>query len=97
MPRQDRWMAAAATVLAYALLCLWFLRRRSTRDTAGEGAPPVGEPLLVAYASQTGFAQQLAERSAEALRSAGLPVKLLALDEVDHGLLASTGRALFVA
>ena len=97
MPRQGRWMAAAATMLTYALLCLWFLRPRSARGPAGDGAHPEGEPLLVAYASQTGFAQQLAERTAAALVAAGLPVKLLALGEVDRELLASTGRALFVA
>jgi sulfite reductase (NADPH) flavoprotein alpha-component len=53
--------------------------------------------VLVVYASQTGFAQQLAERSAESLRLSGLPVKLRAIAEVDDVLLASTERALFIA
>jgi sulfite reductase (NADPH) flavoprotein alpha-component len=56
-----------------------------------------GAPLLVAWASQTGFAQVLAERSATMLREAGLPVLALPLDAVDAPLLERTRRALFVA
>jgi sulfite reductase (NADPH) flavoprotein alpha-component len=52
---------------------------------------------LVVYASQTGFAQQLAERSAESLRSSGVAVKLRTIGEVDDAMLANAGRALFVA
>ena len=54
-------------------------------------------PLLVAWASQTGFAQLLAERSARMLVDAGVPVRVLPLDQVDAALLGRSQRALFLA
>jgi sulfite reductase (NADPH) flavoprotein alpha-component len=96
-PRNARWAGAATTVLAYALFCgaiLWRSRPRRERDETPSG--PGACFVLVAYASQTGFARQLAERSAESLRQSGLTVKLRALGQVDGELLATVGRALFV-
>ncbi len=49
------------------------------------------------WSSQTGFARELAERSAEALRGAGVPVRVRGLHEVDATLLADSQRALFIA
>ena len=97
-PAASRWTAAATATLAYLVFCgtvLWRSRSRRERSEAlpGEGT----STLLIAYASQTGFARQLAERSAESLRASGVPVKLRALAEVDGDLLAATERALFVA
>src|SRR5690606_19686037 len=56
-----------------------------------------GPPLLVAWASQTGFAQELAERTAATLAGAGVPVRLRELSQVDAATLAAVPRALFVA
>ena len=97
-PRPLRWWLLLAALLAYAGLCVVFLRRAGGHSTSpapdlSEGRPPV----LVAWASQTGFAQLLAERSAAMLREGGVPVLALPLDEVDAALLARTGRALFIA
>ncbi len=88
-----RWMAVAA-LLGYAVACfaLWW-RTRPPADDAGDADEP---PVLVIWASQTGFAQQLAQRSAQALRDGGCKVRLRALDEVDATLLATTQKALFV-
>lgn len=97
-PRDSRWIGAAISTLAYLLFCgalLWRSRPRKARDEIHAGAKE--SFVLIAYASQTGFARQLAERSAESLRQSGLAVKLRALGEVDAGLLATTDRALFVA
>ena len=97
-PRNARWVGAATTMLAYSLFCgaiLWRSHPRPERNDASAG--PGTSFVLVAYASQTGFAQQLAERSAESLRHSGLVVKLRALGEVDGELLATAERALFVA
>ncbi|UNK56900.1 sulfite reductase flavoprotein subunit alpha [Pseudoxanthomonas daejeonensis] len=97
-PRPLRWWLLLAALVAYAGLCLTFLRRAGGHSAsralaASQGGPPV----LVAWASQTGFAQLLAERSATMLREGGVPVLTLPLDEVDAALLARTGRALFIA
>ena len=53
--------------------------------------------LLLVWSSQTGFARELAERSAEALRGAGMPVRVRGLHDVDAALLADSQRALFIA
>lgn len=92
-PARQSQIAAAATLL-YALACaaLWW-RGRSRDDAASAGVTPV----LLAWSSQTGFARELAERSAEALRGAGLPVRVRGLHEVDAALLAGSQRALFIA
>ncbi|MFT4242032.1 MAG: sulfite reductase subunit alpha, partial [Acidovorax sp.] len=54
-------------------------------------------PLLVAFASQTGQAEELARETARLLHTAGEPVQLCALGAVDAALLARTRRALFIA
>ncbi|KAF1713108.1 sulfite reductase subunit alpha [Pseudoxanthomonas sacheonensis] len=101
MPRADRWIGAAIALSAYLLFCaglLWRSRARKIGDnTSTSSAAEGGSPVLVVYASQTGFAQQLAERSVENLRSSGVSVKLRAIGEVDSAMLANAGRALFVA
>lgn len=97
-PRAGRWIGALIALLAYLSFCGVLLWRTRARAPASEHESTPGQPaVLVAYASQTGFAQQLAERSAESLRLSGLPVKLRTVAEVNDTLLASTERALFIA
>ncbi|KRG39617.1 sulfite reductase subunit alpha [Stenotrophomonas pictorum JCM 9942] len=94
-PLPAQWFTALAAAAIYAIACaaLWW-RVRSRKDVAsGDGEPP----LLVVWASQTGFARQLAERSADSLRAAGHTVRVRALDQVDAALLARIRTALFVA
>jgi sulfite reductase (NADPH) flavoprotein alpha-component len=98
-PRADRWIGATIALFSYFLFCvaiLWRSRTRKTNDDTSSAATR-DSSVLVVHASQTGFAQQLAERSAESLRSSRLAVKLRAIGEVDSAMLATTGRVLFVA
>jgi len=95
-PQPRRWWMAGLALVAYLAGCTLLLRRRrvvEAESIAGNGA----SPLLVTWASQTGFAQVLAERSAAMLRDAGVPVLALPLDAVDAALLGRTRRALFLA
>ncbi|MEO8365532.1 MAG: sulfite reductase flavoprotein subunit alpha [Pseudoxanthomonas sp.] len=97
-PHTNRWVGAAISTLAYFSFCgalLW--RSRPRREHNEIPARPESSFVLVAYASQTGFAEQLARRSAESLRLSGVAVKLRALGEVDGELLAGAERVLFVA
>jgi len=96
--------AALALVLLYAALCaaIWWRehrKRRAARDEAAalSAAREGVAPLLVVFASQTGQAEELARETARLLHTAGEPVQLCALGEVDAALLARTRRALFVA
>ena len=92
-----RWLAIA-TLLAYAGACAYVFRPRPVPHLGGAGVHGDGSPpVLVAWASQTGFARLLAERTAAMLHAAGAPVLVLPLEAVDAALLARTRRALFVA
>lgn len=90
---------AACVALAYIGFCLAIVdahrRRRAARTVQ---APPddATRPTLVAYASQTGFAEQLALQTARALQGAGMPVQLLSFAELDGARLAGCDQALFV-
>jgi sulfite reductase (NADPH) flavoprotein alpha-component len=53
--------------------------------------------VLVAFASQTGQAEQLAWQTAQALHAAGVPVRLRPLGQVTAHDLAAATRALFIA
>lgn len=54
------------------------------------------EPWLIAYASQSGTAQQLAWSTAGAMQAAGLPVTVRALAELDARALRLQRQVLFV-
>ncbi len=101
MPETRRLLAALAVLLLYLAFCAlvaWRVRRRRSADAALAAAPdsPDGPPLLVAYASQTGTAEDLARRTAQALRAGQLPVRIAGLDALDAAALAATRRAVFV-
>lgn len=98
-PETRRLIEAGAVAGAYALFCLGIatreaLRRRGARKAAQALSQGAGEPVLVAYASQTGFAEELANATAKTLAEAGAPVSLRELPTVTAADL--TGRALFV-
>lgn len=92
VPAPSRVLLAVVLLVAWLTLSAgWLRRRRPARSpAAGEGA------LLVAYASQTGFAEQLARRSAESLQAAGVATRLLPLAELDRASLVAAERALFL-
>ena len=94
-PRALHWRWAAGGVLGYALLCgaIWWRGRAREERTAAD-APA---PLLLVWASQTGFARQLCERSAEALAAAGERVHVRGLHQLDAALLQRSTRILFIA
>lgn len=91
-PLPDRWWLAGGALLAYLAGCGWIgWRSRSHRGGTSDGAG-----FLVAWASQTGFARELAERSVEALASVGQPAVALPLEQLDAARLACGQRILFI-
>jgi sulfite reductase (NADPH) flavoprotein alpha-component len=96
-PEIERYLTAAAVLLVYAAFCgliAWRRRRRRAPGLATLAGHQ--EPVLVAYASQTGFAEEIARRSAEALQEGGVPARLAPLETLDADTLAVAGRAVFV-
>ncbi|MCL1498716.1 sulfite reductase subunit alpha [Xanthomonas nasturtii] len=90
-PTEHRWQLAALGMAVYAVLCVIVAWR--TRVIAQPGA---ASGVLVAWASQTGFARELAERSATALQSAGVGAYALPLDAVDAHQLARVPQLLCI-
>ncbi|MGX9962909.1 flavodoxin domain-containing protein [Roseomonas sp. F4] len=92
---EPRYLTALGVVAGYAAFCgtiAWRWRRRARPG----GAADAGADCLVAYASQTGFAEQIAQRTAEALRAQGRPVRLAGLEAVDSPLLTGVRHIFFV-
>ena len=85
--------------LAYALLCCaaWLRQRRRAAAQHGVAlAQAQGPAWLVAYASQTGNAEELALQTATTLRLAGIPVRLCELAQLRRDDLQSVERILFL-
>ena len=79
-----------------------YLGRRRQRRAARAGRLPLdgasgnGQPWLIGFASQNGFAEQLAWRTAGQLQAAGATVQVRSLAQLDEQALRRAGRALFV-
>ncbi|UGQ45046.1 sulfite reductase subunit alpha [Massilia endophytica] len=85
----------AACFAAYGLTCLLpWLRYRRKRAAARADAAPGG--WLLAYASQTGNAEDLARQTAATLRLAGIAVQTMELSTLDEAALRGAERALFI-
>lgn len=97
-----RLIAAAGVITLWLLLCLWAWRRaqqhkgRQAQALQALNAPAADDALLVAYASQTGYAETLAAQTAESLRAGGLTVRVAELGQLDLARLSGYRRMLFV-
>lgn len=97
-----RWAWACALLLGYALWCAAIYRqqRRARQQAAAQAAQLAssgGRPILVAYASQTGQAQALAEHCAQQLHAAGWAVALQPLNRTTPAQLQAATHAVFIA
>ncbi|QYF86089.1 sulfite reductase subunit alpha [Brevundimonas sp. PAMC22021] len=83
------WLALVAAVA--------WREARARRRSAPRASPRAeGETVLVAFASQTGFGEELAVMTAETLRRGGSAVRMTPLDQVDTETLRTCGRALLI-
>lgn len=104
-PGEWRWSSDPQRIGCAVAACLvfsgaWGLGawRRARRDRAAVRTPLAADgPLPVLHASQTGFAQQLAEQTAMALQRAGVPARAQPLAALDVSALTTVPRALFIA
>ncbi|RZT09184.1 sulfite reductase (NADPH) flavoprotein alpha-component [Duganella sp. CF402] len=93
-----RLMLVAGMGAAYALVCLApYLRTRRKRLAAARAKAEAADAgWIVAYASQTGNAEELAQQTAATLKLAGIPVRLAELSELGAEDLQGAERALFL-
>ncbi len=97
MPDTVRLLTAWGATLAYGGLCAAvYLRHRRRQRIAVAPLGDGGRPVLVAYASQSGSAEALAQHTARSLGAAGLNTTLVPLNRVTPALLAAHEQALFL-
>lgn len=96
-----------ALIVAMVYLCfcgwiVWRYKKRTALNYREKNQVNAGANLrddnsiLVAYASQTGNAEELAKKTAESLKAAGLMVEIQQLSAIDSALLQHFTRVLFV-
>ena len=97
-----RWMWAAVAVILWLMViaAVAWSRGRARRSAAARasGLAPAGgaEPLLVAFASQTGHAEELAWMTAASLSDAGAPARVALLADLEPDELRTAGRVLII-
>lgn len=96
-PGAYRLAAAAGVLVAWFGLCALIGRARSAGRRDGPDVTDAAAAVLVAYASQSGFAEQLAAQTAGSLRGAGLSVRVASLAQLDAAALLQARRLLIVA
>lgn len=99
----SRWLwAVAAVALWLALVGFVAWRRRRARRAAAARTAALdpadsADALLVAFASQTGQAEELAWMTAASLSEAGVPARVVLLGDLEPEQLKAAGRVLFIA
>lgn len=100
-PGALRWSSAVAVLLLWAGFTAWlaWYRHRTTLQKSQRMTPASAHApssILVAFASQTGNAEQWARQTAESLQAVGESVRLSELGQLDLETLAGAERVLFV-
>lgn len=100
---QTRAIVAAALVAVYVALCvgIYYAQRRKHQQALRNAAALIpaadgAQPWLVGYASQTGFAEEIAWHTARLLHTAGVPTRVASLSEISASDLSQAERALFI-
>ncbi|WP_020652869.1 sulfite reductase subunit alpha [Massilia niastensis] len=91
-----RWGGALALCGSYLAMCLAIWRARMARSNGKAGGIAAPADWLVVYASQTGSAEYLAQRTAATLTLGGLDARAACISDLDPGLLGAAGRILFI-
>ena len=102
-PGASRWFGACIATCAYLAVCVPMIAMRQKNSgkaaliTDADIHPGKStDCLLVAYASQSGYTGQLAEKTVGSLRAGGMRVELCSLKDLDADRLQRTRRALFL-
>lgn len=95
------WAALAVGLWLLTIALVWWSQARARRAAAARSAAlaPAGNApaVLVAFASQTGLAEELAWMTARSLSDAGTPARVALLGDLEPAELKAAGRVLIVA
>lgn len=92
----DRLIAAAAVAVGYVGLCGSAALGRLRRRAAAEIPDGTQAAVTVVHASQTGLAEQIAQRTAQSIRESGHACSAMPLSALDRATLQAGGRMLLV-
>ncbi|QTC91436.1 sulfite reductase subunit alpha [Brevundimonas goettingensis] len=95
------WIAAAVATGLWLIVCAAVAvasarARRADRARTEAFGGGGSDATLIAYASQTGFAEELALMTARALTEAGQSARVVSFADLERDMLTATKRALFV-
>lgn len=95
-------LAALSMPLFFITGWMLYLKRRKQKKLtlAAQQLSPLADsnqsPWLLIYASQTGFAEQVAWRTAQSLQQANIPAQVISMDQLGIDQLKTATTALFV-
>lgn len=101
LPAQ-RQFSTALVVISYLSFCLQTMRRHKDELAAqhkgfsSELDQSNEQSILIAYASQTGFAEQIALKTAQHLQDAGMTVAISSMASIKLETLSKSSRMLFI-
>lgn len=98
------WPGERRVLTAFFCALLWFgfvvllgrRRRAMSAESRIDAVGLAGPATLVVYASQTGFAAELAQQTAQSLQSASMPVRLCEMGQIDGPMLVAAEGVLFI-
>lgn len=92
------YLLAGLLIFFYLIFCwLCWRRYRRKQATVNVGDVAIRDSILIGYASQTGDATRIAQKTALQLKQAGKFVNILPLNQITPEALLSVSTALFVA
>ncbi|GGP27943.1 hypothetical protein GCM10010971_37620 [Silvimonas amylolytica] len=87
---------ALGVILIYAGACGLIFSRHGRRKHASSEHAAAPDTTLIVWASQTGYAEQLAQQTARSLAQAGVATRSLPLSALDPAQLSTWHKALFI-
>lgn len=92
-----RWISAFSIVLSYLLFTQTVLQRHRKKHGKPTASAAQGQDeICIVYASQTGYAEELALQTEQSLQQAQCRTRLLDIDAVTPELLQQSKRLLFI-
>lgn len=99
--QQVRIGSASSVLLSYLLFYFWIQQRHEQAHQ--DYHPPAtqldaiaADEILIVYASQTGYAEQLATQTLTSLRAGDMPTRLINIQAITPAILQQTQKILFV-
>jgi sulfite reductase (NADPH) flavoprotein alpha-component len=96
LPRAGWAGALGVGWVAMTVMLVRAKREAVAADVMATSASATSEPILLIHASQTGFASELADRTAGLLRAGGIDVDLRSVASLTPSALTAAKRALFL-